>query len=42
MVARRIREALVKLKIIKPCEKSCHLFEFFILNDKIFCDAFLG
>ena len=37
---RRKREAMVKLKIMKPCEK--YLFELFILNNNaIFC-AFAG
>ena len=26
---------MVKLGIIKQCSKSCHLFEFFILNNNI-------
>ena len=43
MVASRRRKAMVKLKIIKSCSKSCHLFEFFVINNNaIFCDAFLG
>ena len=32
---------MVKAKIIKQCQQSCHLFHFFFLNNKvIFCDAF--
>ena len=43
MVARRKRKTMVTLKIIKPCQKYCHLFQFFILNIKVvFCDAFAG
>ena len=34
-VARRRREAMLKLEIIKQCSKSCHLFELFVLNNKI-------
>ena len=34
MVARRRRENMVKLKITKPYQKSCHLFEFFVLKTK--------
>ena len=42
MVARNRREAMVKLNAIKPCLKYCHLFEFFIVNNKaVFCDAFI-
>ena len=35
MVSKRKREAMVKLEIIKQCQKSCHLFEFlsFIYTD---------
>ena len=32
---------MVKLEITKQCQQSCHLFEFFILNNKtILNDAF--
>ena len=40
--SKKEKKSYGKLKIIKPCQKSCHLFEFFILNNKVvFCDAFL-
>ena len=43
MVARKKRETTLKLKIIKSFLKYCHLFEFFILNNKVvFCDALAG
>ena len=41
VVVTRRREAMVKLEIVKKCQQFCHLFEFFILNNKaIFCRAF--
>ena len=39
--SKKEKKSYGKLKI-KPCQKSWHLFEFFILNNKVvFCDAFL-
>ena len=40
MAVRRKREAMVKLKIMKPCEK--YLFELFILNNNAILCAFAG
>ena len=34
MVASRRGEAMVKLELIKQCQQHCHLFGFFILNNK--------
>ena len=36
MVARRRKKTSVKLKVVKQCQQSCHLFEFFILNNKVY------
>ena len=35
VLARRRREAIVNLEIIKQRQRSCHLFEFFILTSNI-------
>ena len=34
MVARRRREAIVKLEIIEQCQQFCRFFEFFVLKQQ--------